>query len=80
VTVAELVAALRDLPGDWPVYVRGYEGGVDDVTELVVDCFVRDVYPAGAFGGAHNRYRYEHWDADDEDLVPNGVQLACVSR
>lgn len=32
-TVNELINALRGLPGDWPVYVRGYESGVNDVRD-----------------------------------------------
>lgn len=33
-TVRELIECLQDMPQDYMVVVRGYEGGVDEVTEL----------------------------------------------
>ncbi len=39
--VAELIEQLRQLPGDLPVLVEGYETGWDDIHELHTDGVMR---------------------------------------
>lgn len=76
-TVAELIAALQELPAEWPVYVRGYEEGVDDVTQLRPSHFERDHYEG------QPDYYGRHRDANEgaeirkvaRNLDYNGVEL-----
>ncbi len=68
--VRELIKDLEQYDPDLPVYVRGYEGGVDDV-ELLKPVRVRRSYyeqREWMFG------RHEVTTADTEDSVP-GLQL-----
>jgi hypothetical protein len=67
-TVAELIEELQKLPPGWPVYVRGYEYGVDDVVSLTLVQARRDV--GGSWGGKHEVNIFEVADSDF-----NGVQI-----
>ena len=49
-TAAELIEQLRKHPADLPVYVLGYEGGVDDITNVVPIRVHRDVNTASYYG------------------------------
>lgn len=54
-TVAELIEQLQKLPGDWTVYVEGYEDGYDDISELRTGHFDRNVGD-GLWAGPHYRH------------------------
>jgi hypothetical protein len=43
VTVAELIAKLQELPQDARVVIDGYEGGVEDVTQVTMAPILLDV-------------------------------------
>ena len=52
--VSELIEALSEVDPDLPVYVRGYEDGVDDVTAVQPVTVVRDVWPDTWYYGDHS--------------------------
>lgn len=62
-TVAELIHALSAFPPDLPVYVRGYEAGVDDVSSLRDVSVVRDIHSESYYG------RHEVLVGDPEDAA-----------
>lgn len=66
----ELANKLLDGP-DVPVYVRGYEGGVDDVDTIVPVQVVRDRYRDMSYYGDHARFELDVWD-DEEDMAAVG--------
>lgn len=71
-TAGELREALAELPADTPIYVRGYEDGVNYATELVR---VR-VFP---FVNSGTWYYGEHevsHCATDDTLTEEGYELA----
>lgn len=51
-TVAELIAELGKLPPELPVYVEGYEWGLEDMDWVRVVDVARNVLGA-AYGGSH---------------------------
>lgn len=66
-TVAELITQLSRLPQGWPVYVRGYESGVEDAEEVTPGFFVRDYNDREeTWVGRHQR----KYDGDS-----NGVEI-----
>jgi len=50
VTVAELIKNLENLPPEHMVVVRGYEGGVDEVTDLEEARVILDVNKEWSYG------------------------------
>lgn len=54
-TVAELIEKLQALPPDLRVLVRGYEGGVDDLTHLQTTSVKLNVNPEHYYG-AHEAF------------------------
>ncbi len=60
---------------DLPVYVRGYEGGVDDVAHIVLCEIVRD-YHQGSYYGSHGRWQVDAFDDEDGPRSP-GLQLVA---
>jgi hypothetical protein len=70
-TIHELIEALKELPGDWPVYVRGYEGGVNDVVEIEPAHFDRNV---------NWQYYYGQHEQRHGDETHNGVALTGRNR
>ncbi|MCA1695448.1 MAG: hypothetical protein LC749_12335 [Actinobacteria bacterium] len=72
-TVEELIEELAYLPGEWPVYVRGFEGGVNDVTLVDRAHFQRDANTRSYYG-QHERSRGE------DTPPPNGVELWGANR
>ena len=67
-TVAELIAELRKYPADLQVYISGYEGGVDDVTDLVPVRVQRDVNTESYYGRHEDLY-------DDQPGGTPGLRL-----
>lgn len=65
----ELARKLLEGP-DLPVYVRGYEGGVDDVGQILPINVVRDVYDDESYYGAH-----DHYESDPDEPREPGLQL-----
>ena len=49
-TVAELIENLQNLPSDHMVVIRGYEGGVDEVTDLESAKIILDVNKEWNYG------------------------------
>ena len=49
-TVAELIKNLQNLPSDHLVVIRGFEGGVDEVTDLEETKVVLDVIQDWNYG------------------------------
>ena len=71
-TITELIAQLSRLPGEWPVYVRGYEAGVEDAEKILPGFFVRDYHdPEETWIGRHQM----KYDGDS-----NGVQIVGEPR
>lgn len=64
----ELARKLLEGP-DLPVYVRGYEGGVDDIGLIEPIEVVRDAYSDTSYYGAHDHYGTDYVDDDDEHPV-----------
>jgi hypothetical protein len=54
-TVAELIEKLQKLPPDAPLYVSGYEGGVDDLN-FVTHVFVKLNFNPEHYYGAHEDF------------------------
>lgn len=69
----ELIGLLRKL-GDVPVYVRGYEGGVDDINSVAAVQVWRD-YGNGPHFGAHEIIR-----DDDDDARAYGTAGVYLSN
>lgn len=57
---------------DLPVYVRGYEGGVDDVAAIVPRQVVRDFHNVSYYG-KHARWQLDAFDG--EGTPEDGLQL-----
>lgn len=71
-TIGELIARLAVLPSDWPVYVHGYEAGVNDVERLAVGNFERDRNDESYYG--------QHGDLNEDGLGTPGVELLGKNR
>jgi hypothetical protein len=67
-TVSELIAALQQFPGDRPVVISGYEGGLEDVG-LVQSCAMRRNVNRMRYVGPHQEV-----DEGSRDAVA-GVHL-----
>lgn len=48
--VKELISLLSQMPADADVVVKGYEGGVDDVTDVTLVRILRDVHKEWYYG------------------------------
>jgi hypothetical protein len=59
-TIKELVAMLKDFPPDMPVIVNGYEGGYNDVSDVVSKKIVLD------YNSPETWYYGSHEDVDDD--------------
>lgn len=68
-TVAELIEALGKHPGELPVYVSGYEDGVDDVTGVKQVQVRRDVNPEWCYGD-HDVVDLDE-DSDEHETSPS---------
>lgn len=64
-TAAELIAKLTDFDPATPVYVRGYERGVDDVATAAAVHVRRDVHDEW-FYGSHEVLDADMFDDADE--------------
>lgn len=51
-TVAELIEKLSAVPGDTPLYIRGYEGGLEDLSAVKPLHVKRDAN-TDEYGGPH---------------------------
>jgi hypothetical protein len=69
-TVAELIEELKLLPQDMLVYIEGYNGGVDDISELHFIKVERDAFKDVKYSGAHD-YHYS-----DKSGTVVGILLA----
>jgi hypothetical protein len=86
-TVAELIRRLQTLGierQDSPVFVRGYEAGVNDVSELKLVEVVIDDYKGMGYYGQHRAVDEEdkNWILEDlpETVFTKGVQLIGKNR
>ena len=70
-TVQELIDALSKLPPDHMVVVNGYEGGVNEISD-VVQCKLDLNVNTKWYYGKHETHRR----ADSDDDVP-GVWIGC---
>jgi hypothetical protein len=57
-TVAELIEELKLLPQEALVYGRGYEGGLEDIAEVLLVNVVRDVNKKEYWRGKHEYVDY----------------------
>lgn len=67
-TVAELIAALREHDPELQLYVRGYEGGLCDLKELTPVPVVRDINVVSWYG--------PHDELDDEGRLGGRTRTA----
>lgn len=65
-TVEQLIQALNNYPPNMLVYVRGYEGGVDDVDFIEEIQVERDYYEEEWYGKHNKVYEVENI---------NGIQI-----
>lgn len=58
---SELIALLAALPGDFPIMIQGYEGGLCDISEdkVVFEPFVCLNRNEEGFEGPHEAYKAE---------------------
>jgi hypothetical protein len=81
-TVGELITQLHGFDPDLLVYVRGYEKGIDDVTEVAGIAVVRDSHDTYHwYYGAHAIYDPDLHDSDvttNVTVVP-GIYLGAGS-
>jgi hypothetical protein len=68
VTVTELIAKLQQMPQDARVVIDGYEGGLEDVTEVAKLAIVLN-YHSSAHFGPHEEWNSNRSDAHDEIAV-----------
>ena len=76
ITVAELIEKLKKFDGDLPVYVRGYEDGIDDATRQTEIRVCRDYYKETYYGKHETVAAFE--DEDDYDTVTSGVIIGVA--
>lgn len=80
-TVEELIKKLSEVDPDLPVYVRGYEGHVDDIVSVMQVLVHRDADDGSGVYGDHALYepqpRFETAEtiAADTARASSGVQL-----
>tara|TARA_R110000824_G_scaffold31704_4_gene102922 strand:+ start:563 stop:793 length:231 start_codon:yes stop_codon:yes gene_type:complete len=72
VTVAELIENLQNLPQDHIVVIRGYEGGVDEVTDLEKTRVILDVNEEWNYG---SHELLDPRDKSDGDDIGDAVYL-----
>ncbi len=75
-TVSELIEMLQKMPQDHMVVIRGYEGGVDEVTELEKTRVILEVNAEWNYGSHELLDPRDHSSGDDiGDVVylKNGV-------
>jgi len=76
VTVSDLIEMLQKMPQEHMVVIRGYEGGVDEVTELEKTRVILDVNEEWNYG-SHElldpRDRSDGDDIGDVVYLRNGV-------
>ena len=68
-TVAELIEKLKEYPQDLRVVVRGYEGGVDDVSHFEELEILLDYYDAWYYG-KHEEARLWRTENTTHEKVP----------
>jgi len=76
VTVRELIEFLQEMPQDYMVVVRGYEGGVDEVTDLENTRIELDVNQEWNYGSHELLDSRDNGDGDniaDAVYLRNGV-------
>ena len=83
-TVAELIAALGEMPPDLRVCVRGYEDGIDDVSAVVIARAALNVNSEWYYG-SHEAIDGEyaerkHADSEVADVVFLGASAEWVAR
>ena len=64
-TVAELIKNLQSLPSDHLVVIRGFEGGVDEVTDLEETKVILDVNQDWNYGSHELLDPRDHSEGDD---------------
>lgn len=72
-TVAELIAALQQLPPDTRVMVSGYEGGLGDAGMPLVENIIivaLNVNDARYYGG--------HEEVRNDNMYPNAVKVQAI--
>ena len=72
-TVAELIENLQNLPSNHLVVIRGYEGGVDEVTDLEETKVVLDVNQEWNYG---SHELLDPRDQSEGDDVANVIYLS----
>ncbi len=73
-TVAELKAALNQYPDEMLVYVRGYEGGVNDLDRFEVNPIRRDQNKEWYYGTHEVQY-----EGQSEEILSTDVKGLLVS-
>lgn len=68
-TAAELIAKLADFDPSTPVYVRGYEDGIDDVDSVTTVHVRRDV---------HDEWYYGSHAVFDPDMFDDAAEVEAA--
>ena len=71
-TVAELIKSLKNLPPDRMVVIRGFEGGVEEVTELEEARIALDVNDEWSYG---SHELLDPRDRGDDDNITDAIYL-----